>query len=91
MFEKYGLDAAESYALSTQIFIYSSSRGVTNIIKSPRHIPSVDSLLNAVPVQEIVRKHGKVLVKKYAKSILDQARQTVLAGGSTDMDELVQL
>ena len=71
--------------------MYSYRKGVINIIKSPRQIPSVDNLLNAFPIREVVRKHGKVLVKKYAKSVLDQARQTVLAGGSTDMGELVQL
>lgn len=51
----------------------------------------MDSFLNTPPVQEIVRKHGKVLVKKYAKSVLAQARVRLLAGGSISMDELVQL
>ena len=51
----------------------------------------MDSFLNAPPLQEIVRKHGKKLIKKCAKSVLAQARESLRAGGSTSMDDLVQL
>ncbi len=42
-------------------------------------------------MQEIVRKHGKDLIKKCARTVLAQARHCIRAGGSISMGELVQL
>ena len=60
------------------------------IIHTPKQLPSVDSLLNTPSVQELVREHGLALVTSCAQSGLMRARQSVLAGGTTNMAALVQ-
>tara|TARA_B100001093_G_scaffold197665_1_gene190058 strand:- start:1868 stop:3262 length:1395 start_codon:yes stop_codon:yes gene_type:complete len=60
------------------------------IIHTPKQLPSVDSLLNTPSVQELVREHGLALVTSCAQSSLMRARQSVLAGSTTNMAALVQ-
>ncbi len=60
------------------------------IIHTPKQLPSVDSLLNTPSVQELVREHGLALVTSCAQSGLMRARQSVLAGRTTNMAALVQ-
>ncbi len=59
-------------------------------IDAPKHLPSVDRLVNAQAVQGLVQDHGAPLVTRSAQGILEQARQSVLAGGTTDMAALVR-
>ncbi|WP_299846010.1 L-seryl-tRNA(Sec) selenium transferase [uncultured Roseovarius sp.] len=59
-------------------------------IDAPKHLPSVDRLVNTPAVQDLVRDHGAALVIRCAQGILEQARQSLLAGESTDMSALVQ-
>ena len=59
-------------------------------IHTPKQLPSVDSLLNTPSVQELVREHGLALVTSCAQSGLMRARQSVLAGRTTNMAALVQ-
>ncbi|MEO0750474.1 MAG: L-seryl-tRNA(Sec) selenium transferase [Pseudomonadota bacterium] len=59
-------------------------------IDAPKHLPSVDRLVNTPGVQDLVRDHGAALLTRCAQGILEQARQSLLAGESTDMAALVQ-
>ncbi|MEM6656806.1 MAG: L-seryl-tRNA(Sec) selenium transferase [Pseudomonadota bacterium] len=59
-------------------------------INAPKHLPSVDRLVSMPAVQELVRDHGTALVTRCAQGILEQARQSLLAGEPTDMAALVQ-
>ncbi len=59
-------------------------------IDAPKHLPSVDRLVNTPAVQDLVRDHGAALVTRCAQGILEQARLKVLAGESTDMNALIQ-
>jgi L-seryl-tRNA(Ser) seleniumtransferase len=59
-------------------------------IEAPKHLPSVDRLVNTPALRELVRDHGLPLVTRCVQDILEQARQSVLAGGSTDMIALGQ-
>jgi L-seryl-tRNA(Ser) seleniumtransferase len=60
------------------------------IIDTPKQLPSVDRLMNTLSVQELVHKHGLALVTRCAQNVLVHVRQSVLAGGATNMAALVQ-
>ena len=59
-------------------------------IDRPKKILSVNILMNTPSVQKLVSMHGVALVTRSVQSVLIKVRQSVLAGGSTDMAALVQ-
>ena len=60
------------------------------IIDTPKKIPSVNILLNTPSVQKLVSMHGGNLVTRCVQSVLINARQSILAGASTNMALLLQ-
>ena len=60
-------------------------------IDAPKQLPSVDHLLNMSVVKGLVLEYGVQLTTRCAQIILERSRESVLAGGSTDMMSLVQL
>ena len=58
-------------------------------IDRPKKIPSVNILMNTPSVQKLVSMHGVALVTRCVQSVLINVRQSVLAGGSTNMAALV--
>ena len=54
-------------------------------IDRPKKIPSVNILMNTPSVQKMVSMHGVAAVTRSVQSVLIKVRQSVLAGGSTDM------
>ena len=60
-------------------------------INTPKKIPSVNILMNTPSVQKLVSMHGVVLVTRCVQRVLINIRQSILAGGSTNMDALVDL
>ena len=59
-------------------------------IDRPKKIPSVNILMNTPSVQKMVSMHGVAAVTRSVQSVLIKVRQSVLAGGSTDMAGLLQ-
>ena len=60
-------------------------------IDAPKQLPSVDRLVNMSVVKGLVLEYGVQLTTRCAQIILERSRQSVLAGGSTDIMSLVQL
>lgn len=61
------------------------------IIDTPNKLPSVDRLLHNESVVALIREHGTPLVTLHVRSVLETARSEVLAGGSLESADLINL